>query len=115
MFTRTVTTVTSALLLASFAMAVPQFLPGAVGSCNVDSVQCCDQVQAPDSESVSGLLGALGISANDLNGFVGVTCTPITGIGAGSGSSCQANPVCCDDNSFGGAVSLGCVPINLSL
>lgn len=54
----------------------------------------------PDSESVSGILGLLGISADNLSGFVGVTCTPITGIGAGSGSSCQANPVCCDDNSF---------------
>lgn len=53
MFTRTVTTVTSALLLASFAMAVPQFLPGAVGSCNVDSVQCCDQVQAVSSPLIA--------------------------------------------------------------
>ncbi|KAK7681585.1 hypothetical protein QCA50_015318 [Cerrena zonata] len=115
MFTRTFSTIASALLLASFAMAVPQFVPGAAGSCNVGDLQCCDQVQTPDSESLTGIFGALGISADNLSGLVGVTCTPITGIGAGSGSSCQANPVCCDDNSFGGAVSLGCVPVNLSL
>ena len=41
MFTR----IASALVLVSVAMAIPQYVPGPVDSCNVGDLQCCDQVQ----------------------------------------------------------------------
>ncbi|KAI0750516.1 fungal hydrophobin-domain-containing protein [Fomes fomentarius] len=55
----------------------------------------------------------LGITVQDVNALVGLTCTPITVIGVGSGSSCSANTVCCDDTSHGGLVDIGCLPVTL--
>ncbi|TFK32947.1 hydrophobin, partial [Crucibulum laeve] len=62
--------------------------------------------------SISKLLGLLGVVVQDVNALVGVTCTPITVIGAGS-NSCSAQTVCCTNNSFNGVVALGCSPISL--
>ncbi|KAK7691916.1 hypothetical protein QCA50_005321 [Cerrena zonata] len=107
-------TVLPALFFSALVAAAPQAV-GPVDSCNVGSVQCCNEVQAANSTSGTAILGALGVALSNPNALLGFNCNPITAIGAGSGSSCQANPVCCDDNSVGGFISLGCVPINLSL
>ncbi|KAF8905915.1 fungal hydrophobin-domain-containing protein [Mucidula mucida] len=82
------------------------------GSCNTGPIQCCNSVQSASSDPVSLLLGLLGIVLSSLNVDVGLTCSPITVIGAG-GSSCSAHPVCCQDNSHGGLISIGCIPISL--
>ncbi|KAF5310913.1 hypothetical protein D9619_007758 [Psilocybe cf. subviscida] len=82
--------------------------------CNTGSLQCCNSVQNANSASIAGLLGLLGIVVGTITGQVGVTCSPITVIGA-SGTSCSAQPVCCTNNSFNGVVALGCTPINLNL
>ncbi|KAK7027966.1 hypothetical protein VNI00_015049 [Paramarasmius palmivorus] len=82
--------------------------------CNTGPVQCCNTVQSSDSEPIAALLGLLGVVLQDLNVQVGVTCTPITVIGAG-GNSCSATPVCCSNNDFNGLIALGCVPVNLNL
>jgi hypothetical protein len=52
------------------------------------------------ANSISGttLLGLLGVVLTDLNVLLGVNCSPITVIGGGS--SCSAQPVCCQNNSF---------------
>jgi hypothetical protein len=52
------------------------------------------------SSSVGIILGLLGIVLKDLNVLVGLTCSPITVIGVGTGNSCSANVVCCENNSF---------------
>ncbi|KAL5514032.1 hypothetical protein ACEPAG_2793 [Sanghuangporus baumii] len=100
--------------LALLAVATP--MPGGepASSCSTAPIQCCDSVQPAGSDSVSKELGLLGIVVQDLDVLVGLTCTPVTVIGAGS-SGCSASPVCCEDNSHGGLVSIGCVPVDLSL
>jgi hypothetical protein len=50
-------------------------------------------------QKVTGLLGLLGIVVADLSGLVGVTCSPITVIGAGT-TNCANQVVCCSNNSF---------------
>ncbi|RDB21952.1 Fruiting body protein SC3 [Hypsizygus marmoreus] len=82
--------------------------------CNTGGLQCCNSVQNASSDPVSLLLGLLGVVLQGLNIQVGLTCSPITVIGGG-GSSCTAQPVCCQNNSFHGLIAIGCTPININL
>ncbi|KAH7872147.1 hydrophobin 2 [Lentinula edodes] len=99
-------------VLATLAVATPAPRGEPASSCSTGPVQCCDSTQTANSASATALLGLLGIVLQDLNVLVGLTCSPITVIGA-SGSSCSAQAVCCEDNSHGGLISIGCVPVTL--
>ena len=79
------------LALASFAVAVP-LGDAPSDQCNTGALQCCQIVQAADTPSVSSLLGILGVVVQGLTGQVGVTCDPISVIGA-SGNSWYALPL----------------------
>ncbi|KAI0761490.1 fungal hydrophobin-domain-containing protein [Trametes elegans] len=83
------------------------------GSCATGPIQCCDSTETAGSAAGSKLLGLLGIVVQDVNVLLGVDCTPITVIGVGGSGSCGAEAVCCQDNSHGGLVSIGCVPVSL--
>ncbi|EJC98269.1 fungal hydrophobin [Fomitiporia mediterranea MF3/22] len=82
--------------------------------CYTGHIQCCNSVQSASDPAVTTLLGLLGIVLSDLDVLVGLTCTPISVIGAG-GNSCSAQPVCCQNNNFNGLIAIGCTPINLGL
>ncbi|EIN05030.1 fungal hydrophobin, partial [Punctularia strigosozonata HHB-11173 SS5] len=82
--------------------------------CNTGSIQCCDSVQQATSPDATGLFGLLNIVLTELDVLVGITCSPLSLIGIG-GNSCSASPVCCENNSFGGLISIGCIPIILEL
>ncbi|KAH8111659.1 hydrophobin 2 [Phellopilus nigrolimitatus] len=82
--------------------------------CNTGPIQCCQTVEPASSSSASSLLGLLGIVLGNLNVPVGLTCSPLSVIGVGS-NSCDASPVCCENNSFNGVIAIGCVPININL
>ncbi|ESK86178.1 hydrophobin [Moniliophthora roreri MCA 2997] len=84
----------------------------AVSQCNTGDVQCCNTVETADGPTAAGLLALLGVVVQDLNVLVGITCSPITILGIGQGE-CSARPVCCSNNSFGGLISIGCVPISI--
>ncbi|TDL27838.1 hydrophobin [Rickenella mellea] len=99
-----------AALVATTALA-----GGSDGQCNTGPNQCCQQTGAANSQPIATLLGLLGIVVQDVTAGVGINCTPITAIGAGSGATCTQQPVCCTDNQFNGLVAIGCTPINLSL
>ncbi|KAJ8088622.1 hypothetical protein PM082_013865 [Marasmius tenuissimus] len=100
------------LSLTMLAAAIPTGGSGG-GNCNTGPIQCCNSVtKAKDNASVLGLLGLLGVVLNDLNVLVGLQCSPITVIGGGNGG-CNASPVCCENNSVGGLISIGCIPISL--
>ncbi|KAJ4465684.1 fungal hydrophobin-domain-containing protein [Lentinula edodes] len=102
--------VSAALATLAVATPAPRDEPGS--SCSTGPVQCCNSVQSASSDPITTILGLLGIVLQDLNVDVGLTCSPITVIGA-SGSSCSAKAVCCEDNSHGGLISIGCVPVSL--
>ena len=78
------------LALATLAAATPtrrQDDPS--NQCNTGSLQCCESTQDASSSTVTGLLGLLGlldVILGDITGQVGVTCSPITGVGV-SGTS----------------------------
>ncbi|TFK65760.1 fungal hydrophobin [Pluteus cervinus] len=95
-------------------VTVPASTPIPASQCNTGSIQCCDSVESANSASAVALFGLLGIVVSDVEALVGITCTPITVIGAG-GNSCSAQPVCCENDTFKGVVAIGCTPINLNL
>ncbi|KAE9407593.1 fungal hydrophobin [Gymnopus androsaceus JB14] len=101
-------------VLATLAVATPTFPRGGepASSCNTGPVQCCNTVEPASSASAAKVLALLGIVLQDLTVDVGLTCDPITVIGVGSGS-CSAQAVCCQDNSHGTLISIGCVPVTL--
>ncbi|KDQ56644.1 hypothetical protein JAAARDRAFT_36124 [Jaapia argillacea MUCL 33604] len=91
----------------------PSGTPSNSGSCNTGPMQCCNSVQESNSPGIGGILGLLGINLSDVTGLLGFGCSPITAVGVGGGGSCNAHPVCCEDNSRGGLISIGCIPITL--
>ncbi|KAI0628270.1 fungal hydrophobin [Trametes polyzona] len=88
--------------------------PTGVQTCTTGPIQCCNQVASAGSSLVSSLLGVVGELVQDLNlGPIGVGCSPITGVGVGTGNACSAVTVCCENNAVGTLISIGCIPIFL--
>ncbi|KAH9849343.1 fungal hydrophobin-domain-containing protein [Lenzites betulinus] len=94
-------------------VTAPASSPTGGSTCSTGDIQCCNSVQSASDPATSLLLGLLGIVVQGVDVLVGLTCSPITVIGVGSGGSCSSSVVCCQDNSHGGLVSIGCVPIQL--
>ncbi|KAI0737143.1 fungal hydrophobin-domain-containing protein [Daedaleopsis nitida] len=98
--------------LAILAAATPAPNSGSGSGSTPPATQCCSAVEKASSPSATALLGLLGIVLSDLNVLVGLNCSPITVVGVGSGA-CSTNTVSCQDNSHGGLISIGCVPVTL--
>ncbi|KAF5311084.1 hypothetical protein D9619_007793 [Psilocybe cf. subviscida] len=99
------------LAVATLAAATPT---KRADQCNVGTLQCCNSLQAANSPAASNLLGPLGVVVGAVQGLVGITCSPLSAI-AISGNSCTTQSACCTNNSFNGAVALGCTPINIGV
>ncbi|KAI0674332.1 hydrophobin [Trametes maxima] len=103
--------------VATFALAALPILAAANpltgGKCSTGSLQCCNTLNKADSTSIAGLLDLIGVALGDLNGLVGVQCSPIDVIGVLNGNDCHAQAACCTNNNVGGLVSTGCVPVSL--
>ena len=56
------------------------------------------RAQQASDPAASLLLGLLGIVIQGVDALVGLDCSPITVIGVGTGNSCSANAVCCQNN-----------------
>ena len=82
------------------------------GTCNTGPVQCCNSVQLATPQALGLLSGLLGVVLPNVTGLIGLSCSPIP---AGGGGSCNAQPVCCTNNTFSGVVALGCTPVNIDV
>ncbi|KAI0087235.1 fungal hydrophobin-domain-containing protein [Irpex rosettiformis] len=83
------------------------------GNCNTGPIQCCQSTESSSSAAGNLLLGLLGIVLDGVDVLLGINCSPISVIGVGTGSTCNASPVCCQNNAVGGLISIGCIPITL--
>ncbi|OBZ77989.1 Fruiting body protein SC3 [Grifola frondosa] len=104
---------TTTTVKATTTITVTATAPAAsesAGSCNVSPIQCCESTEIASSAAGTTLLGLLGIVLTDLNVLLGLNCSPLSIIGVGSGSACDASPVCCENNNVGGLISIGCIP-----
>ncbi|OJT07050.1 Fruiting body protein SC3 [Trametes pubescens] len=97
-------------LAAATAVGATAIIPRS--TCSTGEIQCCNSVESAKSAGVAALLGLLGVVVQDVTAQVGLTCSPISVVGAGGGN-CKATTVCCENNSYGGLVSIGCVPVVL--
>ncbi|KAI0765930.1 hydrophobin [Trametes elegans] len=109
MFAKAVIYTTAVFTALAAATPVPQ----GSGSCNTGPISCCNEVRSASDTGVTTLLGLLGVVLDDITASVGLQCSPINVIGAGAGNACSSTPVCCQNNNFGGLISIGCVPIIL--
>ncbi|KAF9531297.1 fungal hydrophobin-domain-containing protein [Crepidotus variabilis] len=103
-----------ATTMAIFVAANPAGTDGINNSCNSGPVQCCNSVSEADSKQADFFKSLLNV-AIPIGTKIGSTCSPISAVGVGSGSSCQSQPVCCENNHFNGLVAIGCSPINLNI
>ncbi|KAH9961090.1 hypothetical protein BC827DRAFT_1205060 [Russula dissimulans] len=88
----------------------PPPTPPTVNECDTGTVQCCNTYTSSSNPLTSLLSGLLSIGIPiDPNLVVGLSCAAILG-----GNSCNNQPVCCDNVSQSGLISLGCVPININ-
>ncbi|THH04285.1 hypothetical protein EW145_g5635 [Phellinidium pouzarii] len=81
--------------LAVLAVATPA---PAASQCDTGSAQCCQSVQSSSTSAVAALLQSIGVVVQGVDVPIGITCSPITVVG-GSGT-CDAAPVCCENNNF---------------
>ncbi|KAI1790109.1 fungal hydrophobin [Ganoderma leucocontextum] len=100
-----------AAVAAFFAFPLLALAGGA--DCNTGDIQCCNSFEDANSTAGSALLAALGINVQDVTGQIGLQCNPVTVIGGQITSQCSQQPVCCQNNNVGGAVSVGCIPVQL--
>ncbi|PCH34690.1 fungal hydrophobin, partial [Wolfiporia cocos MD-104 SS10] len=82
--------------------------------CNTGPVQCCDSLERASAPRASSLLAALGVMLGDEDTLVGMGCSN-AGVDVLGGNSCDATPVCCENNTFNGLINIGCSPIIINL
>ncbi|THG98444.1 hypothetical protein EW026_g3748 [Hermanssonia centrifuga] len=98
----------TALVLPLLAVATP----APVVRNDEPTTACCASTIPASSADGVAILKAIGVDLSDLNVLLGLTCSPISVVGVGSGSACNSSPVSCSDGVVGG-IGIGCVPINL--
>ncbi|KAI0737147.1 fungal hydrophobin-domain-containing protein [Daedaleopsis nitida] len=100
-------------LFAVSAVALLAAATPALGAdCATGPIQCCQSVEPASSEAVAPILKSIGVVVQDVNALVGLTCSAVSVVGVGSGGACDAQTVCCENNSFGGLISIGCLPVS---
>ncbi|THH13558.1 hypothetical protein EW146_g6668 [Bondarzewia mesenterica] len=103
----------SVLALALVASASPS-PKSSTSQCDAGTLQCCQTVGKSNDPSIAKELGLLGVVVQGVAVPIGISCTPITVIGVGSGANCAQQPACCTGEQDG-LVTLGCTPINAGL
>ncbi|KAG1716070.1 hypothetical protein ID866_1096 [Astraeus odoratus] len=101
----------SAIIAVSFAVLIvanPIEVRTGTSECNTGEVYCCDNTQ--DSSIYTGLFPLWGIPTPSSSSLVGISCSPITADGTGTGGNCVSQPVCCTDVYFNGEMNVGCNP-----
>ncbi|KAJ7573079.1 hydrophobin 2 [Mycena floridula] len=100
-----------ALALVTLAVATPT-------SCNTADIECCSSLEEASSPIGVAILKLFGIDPSSVTGLIGVSCSPITVVGAGNDNShsiqnSAARFFCQADDLFAGLISLGCVPVTV--
>ncbi|KAF5386306.1 hypothetical protein D9757_008582 [Collybiopsis confluens] len=85
--------------LAFFTAALATLVaatPGPSNTCSTGPMQCCNTLTSANDPAAAAIIKSLGAVVQDVNVGVGLTCSPVLGVGSGG---CSAQAVCCQDNS----------------
>ncbi|KAF9521764.1 fungal hydrophobin-domain-containing protein [Crepidotus variabilis] len=93
----------------------PQQTPPPASQCNTGELYCCNNLEAANTDAISGILAALLVEVQPVTAIIGTSCSPIDVLSIGSGGNCAAQPVCCQNNHYEGLVVIGCSPVNINL
>ncbi|KAI0717156.1 hypothetical protein C8Q76DRAFT_692603 [Earliella scabrosa] len=96
------------LLILAAADALPGGVPAS--TCSTGSLQCCQSFKTVEQASLDHTLDLLGIKAGDVDGDIGIQCSPLNVVLLGDGA-CSASNACCQSTTIGG-VGIGCVAIS---
>ena len=77
--------VVATLAILAVATAAPNSPPPA--SCSTGAIQCCNTVEKASDPAAAAILASIGVVVQDVNALVGLTCSPVTVVGVGSGDS----------------------------
>ncbi|KAI0371969.1 fungal hydrophobin [Pilatotrama ljubarskyi] len=128
MLARAVSSFYLVLCVSLFAAAMPGGSPGlptttitvsppaptSTGDlCSTGSLQCCQSIGQANDPVIGLIVGLLNVVVDGVDALLGLQCSPLKIVGLGSDSNCAANVVCCENNSIGGLISIGCIPIIL--
>ncbi|KDR84156.1 hypothetical protein GALMADRAFT_133512 [Galerina marginata CBS 339.88] len=89
--------------VAFLAIAFP--ILAAADFCNTGSILCCSSLVPSSSQTAFALSEILGLPPPLGGGFVGLSCTPLSVIGVGTG--CSGQLACCTGNNFQGVMAFG--------
>ncbi|KAL1721390.1 hydrophobin 6 [Schizophyllum commune] len=83
--------------------------------CSSGTLQCCESTTKSSDIDRVHLSSLLGVDVGSITGLIGKNCSPVSVVGVGAGSTCDAQTVCCDGDSFDGLVNLGCKSGNFAV
>ncbi|KAI0812428.1 hypothetical protein BC629DRAFT_938200 [Irpex lacteus] len=99
----------SVLALSVFAAATTA---ASVARDSTPSTVCCMDMISSDSPAGSLILSKLGMSTNQPDTLIGLSCSPATIVGAGPASGCSGTTVSCSEGVTDN-IGVGCMPITL--
>ena len=75
----------SKLFAATAILAVAT--PALAQTCSTGPIQCCESVEKASDPAAAAILKSIGVVVQDVDALVGLTCSAVTVVGVGSGSS----------------------------
>ncbi|KAL4061877.1 fungal hydrophobin-domain-containing protein [Scleroderma yunnanense] len=118
MFIRASALLLPVVALSSVVAAAPEPISARGGSsCSNGTLQCCTSTFDATQSNLNLLTGLLGIVASVplVGPLLALNCSPITGLGLGTGANCAQQTVCCQNDQFTGLINVGCTNVNLGL
>ncbi|KAG1762819.1 fungal hydrophobin [Suillus occidentalis] len=103
------------MIFSIFALLPFALFAAAQSQCDTGTIQCCEK-DSMYSQTEPNLteLGLVDVAAV-VDAFVGLSCSGINVVGTSTGCTANQEPVCCENEKYNGAVSIGCTPINVVL
>ncbi|KIM53113.1 hypothetical protein SCLCIDRAFT_139587 [Scleroderma citrinum Foug A] len=118
MFIRISALLLPVLALSSVVAAAPEPIVARDGSsCSNGTLQCCTSTFDATQSNLNLLQSLLGVTASIpiVGPLLALNCSPITGLGIGTGANCAQQAVCCQNTQFSGLINIGCTNLNLGL